>query len=233
MQTQTPHTLSSPALDANDRADHADGFELLYLPGASGNTAFWQPVISRLEISGQQTVLAYPSFGGQAADPKVQCFEDLQRYVLAQIPEQTVIVAQSMGGIFAVQAALQQPQQVRALVLVATSGGIDLTPFHAQDWREQYLHDFDVPDWFAVTQSQAVHQALQQLHCPVLLIWGDQDPISPLAVGQYLAQQFQDAELHVIAGGRHDLAAVHAVEVSALIQAFLQRIGLDAQLRLP
>lgn len=209
-----------------------DDFNLLYLPGAAGNTAFWQPVLSRLEISAQHTVLAYPSFAGQAAHPKVQCFEDLQRYVLAQIPEQTVIVAQSMGGIFAVQAARQQPQKVRALVLVATSGGIDLTPFDAQDWREQYLHDFDVPDWFATTPSDAVHTALQQLHCPVLLIWGDQDPISPVAVGQYLAQQLQHAELHVIAGGQHDLAAVHADEVSALIQAFLQRIGLNAQLRL-
>ena len=221
--------LSSQTFNSTEAAD----FELLYLPGASGNTLFWQPVMSRLVVPYQQRVIAYPSFGGQAADPDVQCFEDLQGDVLAKISDQSVIVAQSMGGIFAVQAALQQPQKVRALVLVATSGGIDLTPFDAQDWREQYLHDFDVPDWFAVTQSQVVHEALQQLHCPVLLIWGDQDPISPVAVGQYLAQQFQDAELHVIAGGRHDLAAVHADEVSALIQAFLQRIGLNAHLRLP
>jgi pimeloyl-ACP methyl ester carboxylesterase len=53
-----------------------------------------------------------------------------------------------MGGIFAVQAALQKPEQVQALVLVATSGGIDLSPFQVADWREDYQQSFTVPDWF-------------------------------------------------------------------------------------
>lgn len=110
-----------------------DGLNLIFLPGASGNTAFWQPVMQRLPENNSSMVVAYPSFGGYPDDVNVQSFEGLQDYVLNQIQQPSVVIAQSMGGIFAVQAALQKSEQVRALVLVATSGGIDLSPFQVAD----------------------------------------------------------------------------------------------------
>ena len=206
--------------------------DLMFLPGASGKTDFWHAVMSQLHGYRSKSVIAYPSFAGEPSHPDVCDFNGLQRYVIDQVSNNSVIIAQSMGGIFAVQAALQKPQQVQALVLVATSGGIDLTPFKAQDWREQYQQQFDLPDWFAVTKTQGVADALQHIQCPVLLIWGDDDPISPVAVGQHLKERLQQpalqqrkqVELYVIAGGQHNLAHVHADQVSALISDFLQCI---------
>lgn len=199
--------------------------KLLFLPGASGQTEFWQPVMTLLSGYPKQQVLAYPSFAGCPDLPEVGDFESLQAYVIDQITAPSVVIAQSMGGIFAVQAALQKPLQIRALVLVATSGGIDLSPFAAQDWREEYQQTFDLPNWFTVTKSQGVAQALSQIRCPVLLIWGDQDPVSPVAVGQYLAQQLLNAQLHIVETGEHDLAKVHAAQVSVLIADFLEKIA--------
>ncbi len=198
--------------------------DLLFLPGASGQTEFWQPVVTALSAYPAKRIVAYPSFAGYPADPEVNSFESLQAYVIDQVTAPSVLIAQSMGGIFAVQAALQKSQQIKGLVLVATSGGIDLSAFSAQDWREEYQQAFDLPDWFAVTKSQGVAQALAQIRCPVLLIWGDQDPISPVTVGQYLAQQLHDAQLHIVTTGEHDLAKVHATQVSALIATFLETI---------
>lgn len=110
----------------------------IFLPGALGNINFWQPVIQQLPRDCSSTVIAYPSFGGYPENAAVQSFEGLQDYVLQQIQQPSIIVAQSMGGIFAVQAALEKPEQVQALVLVATLGGIDLSPFQAVDWRKAY-----------------------------------------------------------------------------------------------
>lgn len=213
-------------------------FELIYLPGASGNTQFWHPVMQALQVKADSRVIAYPGFADQPSHTQVNGFEDLQRYVIAQmipsmpptlkpteaVAQKRIIVAQSMGGIFAVQTALQHPMQVDGLVLVATSGGIDLSNFEVLDWRQSYLKDLDVPDWFAITQSQGVAEALPEIRCPVLLIWGDADPISPVAVGQYLQQQFVQAELNIIAGGEHNLANVHADQVSVLISDFLEKL---------
>lgn len=193
---------------------------LIFLPGASGSTEFWQPVMHNLSLNHQKTVLAYPSFGGSPDHPDIQSFEDLQDYVIAQIQHPSIVIAQSMGGIFAVQAALQKPQQIAALVLVATSGGIDLAPFHVEDWREDYQQTFAVPSWF-VDHQPYMDELLSQISCPVLLIWGDSDPISPLKVGEYLHEKIGNSTLHVVEQGEHDLAYVFAHPVSALIENFI------------
>ena len=195
----------------------------IFLPGASGSTAFWQPVVQALPSHLHPSIVAYPSFDGHPDHAEVQSFEDLQHYVLQKIQQPSVIVAQSMGGVFAVQAALQKPHLVRALVLVATSGGIDLSPFDVANWREDYQLNLAVPDWFAVHHSDVSTQ-LDQIQCPVLLLWGDADPISPVAVGEYLQQKLPKAELFVIAHGQHDLANVYAEQVSRLILAFFAKL---------
>lgn len=53
------------------------------------------------------------------------------------------------------------------------------------------------------------------------LLWGDADPISPVAVGQRLAALLPQAQLHVFAGGDHDLGHALAHEVAPLIDAHL------------
>ena len=195
----------------------------IFLPGASGNTEFWQPLMALLPEQDDKTVIAYPSFGGYPNHVDVNNFLDLQHYVLDQISQPSIIVAQSMGGIFAVQAALQKPEQVEALVLIATSGGIDLSSFNVADWRQDYQQTFDVPDWFVQPQVY-LDDLLYKIECPVLLIWGDADPISPVAVGQYLHGKIIFSELHVIRQGQHDLAQVQADQVAVLLEAFIEKI---------
>ena len=199
---------------------------LIFLPGASGNITFWQPVMSLLSDNYAKQIIAYPEFGGVPAQNGIQNFDDLQQYVIHSIhhlseQNSSIVVAQSMGGIFAVQTALQHPQKIKAVVLVATSGGVDLSPFHVADWREDYQLNFSVPDWF-VNQHTALDDQLEEINCPVLLIWGDQDPISPVAVGEYLQAKFSKAQLHIIDQGQHDLAFEYAVQVAKLIEEFIQ-----------
>ena len=201
---------------------------LIFLPGASGNIEFWQPIISLLSPDYAKKIIAYPEFGGVPAQADIQNFDDLKQYVIHSIndlshQQPSIVVAQSMGGIFAVQTALKHPEQVKALVLIATSGGIDLSPFHVADWREDYQLNFSVPDWF-VNHRSALDHELNKIQCPVLLIWGDQDQISPVSVGRYLEKQFKQARLEIIEGGQHDLAFEYAEQIADLIEGFIQSI---------
>ena len=194
---------------------------LIFLPGASGSTTFWHPLINKLSHTESKQVIAYPSFGDEPSHQSVYDFASLSNYVLQQIQSESILIAQSMGGIFAVQAAIARPDLVKGLVLLATSGGIDLTPFQVQDWRtayqQQYLH---YPDWFVDIQID-LSQQLEKIRIPVLLLWGDQDPISPIAVGQTLQQKFPQAELHIIHGSDHAFAEHHSEAVAAHIQHYL------------
>ena len=62
-----------------------DDLNLIFLPGASGNTTFWQPVIQCIPQDDSSMVVAYPCFGGYPDDVDVHSFEGLQAYVLNQI----------------------------------------------------------------------------------------------------------------------------------------------------
>lgn len=201
--------------------------QLIFLPGASGSRSFWVLLIEHLSNysiceKALKNVIAYPEFDGDPPHPEVNSFHDLQDYVLKQIQEPSIVIAQSMGGIFAVQAALQKPKDIQALVLIATSGGIDLSPFDVADWRQNYQKQFQVPSWF-VDHQQSLDDELHQIQCPILLIWGDDDSISPVAVGQYLKSKFKYAQLYIIEHGQHDLANVYASEVGVLIAQFVKR----------
>ncbi|HAB44531.1 MAG TPA: alpha/beta hydrolase, partial [Acinetobacter sp.] len=120
---------------------------------------------------------------------------------------------------------LEHPEKVKGLVLLATSSGLDLSQFGCADWRTNYREQFKaVPDWFLQDQTIFSLKQLSNLEIPVLLIWGDQDTLSTVQVGQCLKQNFKHANLHVIQGGDHFFAATHPVQTAELIEAWLEPI---------
>ncbi len=194
----------------------------IFLPGASGDGRFWSPVASRLPYPLEKVLLDWPGFGGRAPrDPDVCGLQDLVTLVLGHIDRPVDLVAQSMGGVIAVRAALQRPHMIRHLVLAATSGGIDVSRFGARDWREEYEETYPAaPRWF-VDDRTDLTPLIPSILSPTLLIWGDADPISPPAVGEYLARLLPRSKLVVIRGGEHMLGRDRADEVAPLIAQHL------------
>jgi len=199
--------------------------KLLFLPGASGNTSFWHPVADRLEHPGERVHYGWPGFGPTPRDPAVNGMDDLVARVVADIDRPTALIAQSMGGVVAIRAALEKPSLVTHLVLSVTSGGMDVAAMGGVDWREA-LHAGApaLPRWFA-DYREDLTELLPTIGVPVLLLWGDADPVSPGAVGERLARLLPRAELHVIAGGDHNLANTWAAHVAPLIDRHLGRLA--------
>jgi pimeloyl-ACP methyl ester carboxylesterase len=194
---------------------------LLFLSGASGNTQFWAPAAKQLRHPGSHRFLAWPGFGGVPLEPGVRGIADLVSRVVGQIEGPTALIAQSMGGVVAVRAALEKPDLVRHLVLTATSGGIDIARLGARDWRPMYRERHpDLPSWF-LDEREDLTERIREIRVPVLLLWGDADPISPVAVGRRLAELFSRAELVVFPGGTHDLALERAAEIAPHIDRHL------------
>jgi pimeloyl-ACP methyl ester carboxylesterase len=127
-----------------------------------------------------------------------------------------------MGGVLAARLALEQPERVARLVLVATSGGLDLAPFAAADWRPEYLLSVPgMPDWFVHDRTD-LSGRLDAIKAPTLLLWSDADPLSPPSVGRALAARIPNARLVTIAGGAHGFANERPDEVAAAIRAHLE-----------
>ena len=141
--------------------------------------------------------------------------------VAAKMDGPVDLVAQSMGGIIAARLAIEQPHNVRRLVLTVTSGGVDMAGLGASDWRPGYRTSFPgAAPWISELRI-AAPQPVEKIAAPTLLLWGDADAISPVAVGKHLEARIPDARLHVVAGGDHDLAQTHAAEVAPLIARHL------------
>jgi pimeloyl-ACP methyl ester carboxylesterase len=190
---------------------------LIFLPGALGAAEFWHPVGNLLPAEWAKDYLAWPGLGSQAADPSVRGFDDLVGLVEERLGAASTLVAQSLGGIVAVRVAIRNPQRVRRLVLVATSGGVDVAGLGGSEWRPGYKqnHPAAAP-W--ITDARPDHtKEIPTITAPTLLLWGGKDPISPVAVGEHLASLLPNSVLTVIQDGTHNLALEYADAVAERI----------------
>lgn len=194
---------------------------LLFLPGAGGAAAFWHPLGSLLPETYAKTYLNWPGLGRERHRAGLDSLDALTAHAAAHLSDATIILAQSMGGIFAMRLALLYPRKVRKLVFTAASGGIDVMRFGASDWRPAYRAEYpDAAEW--ITQARADHTAeISSITQPALLLWGDADTVSPVSVGRHLASLLPKAELHIIAGADHAFAETRAAEIAPLVETFI------------
>lgn len=194
----------------------------LFLPGASGSAAFWRPAAEAAGLEG--VFLSWPGLGAEPPAPGIGGLDDLVALAAREITEPVVLIAQSMGGVVAIRLALAFPHLVKGLVLAVTSGGVPVADLGGSDWRPAYFAAFpNAARWIADPVPDLSAQ-IPAISAPALLLWGDADPISPVAVGARLAALLPQARLRVLAGGDHDLAQTHASMVGQEIKAHLMAV---------
>lgn len=195
--------------------------QLIFFPGAGGNPAFWQPAADLLDYPAERVFLTWPGLGATPASPRVNSFDDLVNLAVARLDRPSALMAQSMGGVIAILAALQRPERVTHLVLATTSAGIDLSAMAAKDWRLSFVKENPtLPRWLVDYQGD-LSLRLAEISVPVLLLWGDHDPISPVAVGKRLKALLPRSRLIIIKRGEHHLVNKLAPVVAGLIRQHL------------
>jgi pimeloyl-ACP methyl ester carboxylesterase len=197
---------------------------LVFLPGVSGSGDFWSPVADLLAEQGpsrEHTFVDWPGLGDVPPRDGVDSWADLSHVVIDAMAGPSVLVAQSMGGVVAVDVAQRAPAHVEALVLCATSGGIDVAAFGARDWRADVRASIPTtPAWvYEPVGDQTA--AIERLDLPVLLIWASHDATSPVGIGEALQERLPDARLLVLDSDDHWVARTQAPLVAAAIASFL------------
>jgi len=196
---------------------------LVFFPGAGGRVEFLRPIAERLAHRRETRICAYPGLGGAAADPQLKTLSDLQQHLLASLPPRFDLVTMSMGGVLALRIALEQPERIRKLVLMATSGGVDVAKLGGLDWRDNFRKvQPDVPSWFVEDRTDVTEQ-LGRIQHPTLLVYGDDDLIAPPSVGQLLQQNLPHAQIEIIPDATHDLEIEFPDLIAAFIEAHLRK----------
>jgi pimeloyl-ACP methyl ester carboxylesterase len=194
---------------------------LFFLPGSGASPDFWKPVGALLPAAWPKEYFGWPGLGNQPHDRTVSGWDDLVDLVDARIDRPVSLVAQSMGGVIAATLAIKRPQLVQHLVLTVTSGGVDMARFGASDWRPEYRRLFPRAAAWVTERQPLSFLPIEKITAPTLLLWGDADPISPVAVGRHLEARMPNARLHVVPGGDHDIAKTHATALAPLIERHL------------
>jgi len=196
---------------------------LVFFPGAGGRVALLRPIAERLAHRRTTYLCEYPGLGGVAPDPNLHSLADLQRHVLASLPEQFDLVTMSMGGVLALRIALEHPTRIRKLVLMATSGGVDMVALGGIDWRETFRRvQPNAPSWFLEDRTDVTPELERILH-PTLLIYGDADLIAPPRVGHLLQARLPNARIEIIPDATHDLEIDYPDLIASFIEAHLRR----------
>jgi len=191
----------------------------LFLPGASGSASYWKPVAAHAQLNG--VFFSWPGLGVEPSEPGINNINDLTALVSSEITEPVNIVAQSMGGVIAIKLALAFPSLVKCLVLAVTSGGVPVADLGGADWRSDYFAEFpQAARWIADPVSDLSDQ-IPSIEAPTLLLWGDADPISPVAVGERLSALLPHARLRIFPHADHDLAQTHAGAVATEVKRHL------------
>jgi len=119
---------------------------VVFLPGAAGAGEFWTPVADRLPATWRARSIDLPGLGAVPARAGITSYHDLVDYVAVRMTTPTVIVAQSMGSVIALELSLRYPAGLTHLVLVAATGGVDVAAYGAADWRAITRRRFRTPN---------------------------------------------------------------------------------------
>lgn len=103
------------------------------------------------------------------------------------------------------------PEKIKNVVLTKVFG--------ARDWA-------NVPPELKETLRKVLAEddfrhELSSIHCPVLLIWGKKDTLTPLAAGKIYETHLEHSTLKILPDGKHGIHHTHPMEMVQFIRMFL------------
>jgi pimeloyl-ACP methyl ester carboxylesterase len=202
------------------------GEPVVLVHGLSGSTRWWAENVETLSRRYRVYLVDLPGFGAMRRAPLrlgVQSATGwLIRWIEATALGSAHLVGHSMGGQICLRVAVERPDLVKRLALVAPAvwfvrGSLFARIVPLVGETRQFS------PWFIATLSydalragpltllrsahdllrQQVEQELAGIQTPTLLIWGERDGLVPVSVGYELRRLIPQSRLLVLKGANH------------------------------
>jgi len=182
------------------------GVAVIYVHGTPGSASGWTDYVLEPVAGSQSLALDRPGFGDSGPQHAVTSVAVQAAAVAALLPRDgttAVLVGHSLGGAVVARVAAEHPQQVRALVLLASA----LDPAQEKINPLQYLGQM----WpFSAMLPRAMRNAndelmvykgeledlqplLSQITAPTIIVHGTKDDLVPFANVAYMQAQLRGA----------------------------------------
>ncbi len=193
------------------------GTPVVLLHGLSGSSRWWS---RNLDALAARHLVAAVDLSRLADLPYSEITALVGRW-LETFDQPVHLFGHSMGGQFAIGVAARHPQLVRSLVLVDAAGMpfrfaplAHVRPLEKPPYGGATIARVLVPDFMragpaavAVAGARVVMRDMRELmhaiRVPTLLVWGENDPLVPLAYGEAMQQEIEGSRLVVIPNAAH------------------------------
>ena len=117
----------------------------VFIHGWGSDYQLWQPLRQQLSarVGGRHVLVDLPGFGDdEITHSKALTWQEYLSLLIQELPNQSIVIGWSLGGMLATQLAVQAPQKVRALITLATNPSF----VQRKDWpyamTAETLHGF-------------------------------------------------------------------------------------------
>jgi pimeloyl-ACP methyl ester carboxylesterase len=205
------------------------GTPIVLSHGVGSDTTVWEALAA--DLSADHLVAAWdqPGHGASAAlaDPTGYgpgvAYASLVR--VAEPHGRVVLIGHSLGGYLSARYAIDHPERVVALILIATGPGFR-SPEARQKWNrdvERMAEKQGRPEALVGLHEDAhVMDHLADIRCPTLVIVGSEDAAF-LGATDYIERKIPDAERVTIADAGHMVPETHGAEIARMVREFLGR----------
>ena len=204
--------------------------EYIYLHGLGQTAASWQPLLEQLPEKGTCLDLVGLIKGKEATYSNLYAAVS-QACDAADDP--LVLCGLSLGAVLALNYAIDHPEKVKALVLIATQykmpkalQALQNVMFHFMKESAFQQTGFQKANFVSLcktTGKQNFSQSVKTLRCPTLLVCGEQDSANQKA-SKALAAILPNAEFKEIPGAGHEVNTQSPDRLAAVLQEFYQHL---------
>jgi pimeloyl-ACP methyl ester carboxylesterase len=253
-------TTVSPDVTFTEKHIEADGFNIRYLSAGQGDPLVGLHGAGGLRLGRAHALLAEryqvimfeaPGFGHSPVNNRSQSMSDLAATMWQAVAnlgiEPCNLMGNSFGGKLALCMALQQPERIQALVLVAPAairpeGGTLPRPTSPEERMALlYAHPERQPSAAppdpAITAKQQtlvrrlmgpprdeeLESRLRDLHLPVLVLFGTLDRMIPSEMGRLYCEKLPNCTLVLVYDAGHAVDADRPEAFVSVANDFLQR----------
>jgi pimeloyl-ACP methyl ester carboxylesterase len=220
------------------------GRPLVLVHGLAGSTAWWVRNVPALSRRHTVFLVDLPGFGSMRKYRSQFSVTGAAHWLAALLTalkiEKAAMLGHSMGGLITALLAAQCPQMLDRIVLAAPAIGLPHRTLMASllplARGATYIHPHFFPTLvkdsirsglFTLLRagrellSIDVTRELERIVSPVLLVWGQNDPLVPVTLSRSLQTRLHNSRLCVLPGAGHILMYDRADEFNRVVLNFL------------
>ena len=205
----------------------------IFLHGLGQTDLDWKETV---EFLGNKEDIVCPNLSEWLSEREVSYFslyKALEQYMKQQ-NSPVHFCGLSLGGVLALQYAIEYPQKVSSLVLIGTQYVMPKRLLQFQNVMFYLMPKsvfqkmgFQKKEFISLCHSMIqldFTQDLRKIHCPVLVLCGEEDKVNWQASVR-LAEEIESAELVLISNAGHEVNKENPKELGKILTEFYKKIG--------